>query len=211
MAVRIRAVIPMKPLDRCKLRLAPILGADRRAQLTLRMLERVGRALRGAPGIAEVAVVGGDKPIQQLCERSCLDWYPDKFEDLNASLNGFYESASNSKCDAMFYVAGDLPALSLPDVEEFIEQLDDADLVLAPGARDGTNAVLLRLHLPFTFQLGEQSYKRHREQCSSLGLRCKSHHSEALFSDIDLPSDLAWLEREHPELWESISAPASSW
>jgi len=77
---------------------------------------------------------------------------------------------------------------------------------LAPGARGGTNAILVRGARRFAFHLGPHSFRRHREHAESLGLGCRTYDSPALHADIDLPSDLDWLEREQPGLWEQVNA-----
>ena len=202
---RVHAVIPMKRLDLCKLRLAPILDAPRRALLTLWMLDRVADAVRGAPGLAALTILGGDDPVRRLAERKGLDWHPDTAGDLNRTLDSYY-AASGEKDGGMLFLAGDLPALRAEDVNGLLHVFDGADLVLAPGARGGTNAILVRSACRFAFHLGPHSLRRHREHAESLGLRCRTYDSPALHADIDLPSDLDWLEREQPDLWEQISS-----
>jgi 2-phospho-L-lactate guanylyltransferase len=197
--------VPMKPLAACKQRLAAVLAPEQRSQLSLWMLERVLLALGSVRPVAQIVVLGGDLPIQDVCKNAGAAWEPDDHGNLNAAVNGFYRKAGDKGYGHMLYLASDLPTVETPVVEALIEEAGAVDLVLTPGARDGTNAVLLRCGLPFEFQLGEQSYLRHRQQGQALGLRWKDFRAEALFADVDLPSDLAWLEREHPELWKSVA------
>jgi 2-phospho-L-lactate guanylyltransferase len=208
-SARIRAVIPMKPLEQCKRRLEPVLDAPRRAQLTLSMLERVVRAAESADALSEVTVLGGDEPVRALCRRLDVAWHADLFGDLNAALQSFYEATSRLGFEGMLYLAGDLPAVHSDELQGLAGAFDGAGLVLGPGARGGTNAILLRRDLPFVFQLGEQSFRRHREQAQSLGLVWTAYETPALHADIDTPSDIAWLEREEPGLWQDLTARES--
>jgi len=137
---RVHAVIPMKPLDLCKLRLAPILDASRRALLTLWMLDRVVDAARATSELAASTILGGDDPIRRLAERKGVDWQPDTTGDLNRALDLFYEVSTGKEGEAMLFLAGDLPALRREDVSGMLRALEGADLVLAPGARGGGEA-----------------------------------------------------------------------
>ena len=194
----------MKPLATCKQRLASVLSPSQRSQLVLWMLERVLRALGSAPSVNKTVVLGGDTKVQELGEKLSAVWQPDRYGELNSALNAFYREAGEAGYGHMLYLASDLPNIEGPVVEALIRDAGGTEVLLVPGARDGTNAVLLRCGLPFEFQLGERSYARHREQAQALGLRCSDFRVETLFADVDLPSDLAWLEREQPELWRSL-------
>lgn len=201
----IRIVIPMKPLARCKLRLAPILDEPLRARLALWMLERVATAAAGVSMAAEVSIVGGDEAIRALCLRLGVRWHPDPAGDLNQALQSAYAATSQLGMDGMLFLAGDLPAVRTSDLDGIVAAFAGTDLVLAPGARGGTNAILVRRDLPFAFLLGGQSLHRHRELAESLGLAWKPYERPALHADVDVPSDLAWLEQEEPELWQRLA------
>ncbi|HTE84838.1 MAG TPA: 2-phospho-L-lactate guanylyltransferase [Dehalococcoidia bacterium] len=197
----VTAVIPMKPLELCKLRLAPILDASRRALLTLWMLDRVVEAVLGTHDLAGAAILGGDVPIRRLAERRGLSWQADASRGLNRALDLYYETSIANGSAGMLFLAGDLPALQADDVSRMLDALDGVDLVLAPGARGGTNAIVVRRDRPFAFHLGAHSFRRHREQAEARGLKWREFESPAIHADIDLPSDLDWLEREQPDLW----------
>lgn len=205
---RVRAVIPMKPLARSKLRLAPALEPRRRASLSLWMLERVALAVSGSRRVAELAIVGGDEPVQALCRRLGLSWHADGAADLNAALNAFYSACGRLGWDALLFLAGDLPQVCSGDVDALVTALEGADLVLAPGARGGTNAAALRCGLAFEFQLGGESLRRHEAQAAQLGLVRRSLALERIEADVDTPEDLDRLQRLQPDVWQR-AAPSS--
>jgi 2-phospho-L-lactate guanylyltransferase len=206
----IQAVIPMKPLERCKLRLAPILDERRRAQLTLWMLDRVTDAVLNTSRLVGATILGGDDQIRCLAERKQLMWLPDTAHDLNEALDQFYETSGGLGQEGILFLAGDLPALRRDDVAGMLNAFDGADLVLAPGARGGTNGILVRCGRRFAFHLGAHSFRRHREQAEATGLPWRAYESPAIHADIDLPSDLDWLERERPDLWEQVTMGSMS-
>jgi 2-phospho-L-lactate guanylyltransferase len=202
--LRVRAVIPMKPLMQCKLRLARALDITRRARLALAMLEVVAGAARDADGISEVIVLGGDTVIQVLCRRLGVAWQEDRAGNLNAALQTIYEANRSPALDGMLYLAGDLPALEPHDVDDLLGAFAGHDLVLGAGARGGTNAILLRPNLPFNFELGERSLTRHQMQAGTLGLRWRVYDAAAVYADLDTPDDLARLRREDEARWRAL-------
>jgi len=202
------AVIPMKPLSRSKLRLASTLAPGRRATLSLWMLERVGRAVKAADGVSAVAVLGGDTDVRALSEQLGLLWYADEAGDLNAALNGFYRSLAAPDLGALVYVAGDLPRVQASDIAALLQAGDGADVVLVPGARGGTNALMVRMGLDFAFELGGESFARHQEQSRRKGLNVRTCKCRGLEADVDLPDDLRELERSEPNLWEQVARTA---
>ncbi len=209
----VRAVVPMKPLAQCKLRLAPALDAAQRGRLALAMLERVLRAAQAAHGIDEVVVLGGDAAVRALSGRLGVAWQVDSALNLNAALQGFYAETCALGPATLLYLAGDLPYLKPEDIAALLAELDAADVVLGAGARGGTNAVLLRGGVPFAFDLGGESLERHRAQAEARGLRWRIVRTPALQSDVDTPADLEQLRRADPALWRAVSGleePAGS-
>lgn len=81
-------------------------------------------------------------------------------------------------------------------------------LVLAPGLRGGTNAILAPRGTAFRFQLGPASFARHREQAARLGVGWREVRRPGLELDVDLPEDLARLEGAVAELWRRVEEAA---
>jgi 2-phospho-L-lactate guanylyltransferase len=200
------AVIPMKPLERCKLRLARVLDKTQRESLVLWMLDRTAIALAGALNPSQVFILGGDDRIRELAKRRQVRWAPDTTSDLNEALNSFIESGWKEGWKTALFVSGDLPQLQPSDVQGMLDAGDGADAVIAAGSRGGTNALLIQRDSRFRFDLGGRSYARHRDQFGALGLRWQERTTSALRRDVDTPGDLAQLLRAQPDLWGRISA-----
>jgi 2-phospho-L-lactate guanylyltransferase len=207
-AMRVRAVVPMKPLIQCKLRLAPVLAAAQRGGLALAMLERVLRAVQSGDAADGVTVLGGDEAIRALCRRLGAGWEADPAGDLNGALQSYYAGIRAHGLDGILYLAGDLPRVSAEDVRRLVAELETADLVLGAGARGGTNAIGLRGGLPFRFDLGGRSLERQRAQAQVRALRWQVVTAPALQADVDTPADLERLRRTDPLFWRSVAGPA---
>jgi len=184
-------VVPMKALAASKQRLAGVVSPERRAALSLWMMERV---VQVACSISDVLVIGGDERVAQRALALGARWEADPWGDLNAVL----QEALEVRPEGMLFIAGDLPLVTAADVRALI----DGDCVmLARGRRDGTNAVFAPPGEPFRFSMGEGSYPRH---AASLRGAWRPYVSPSLEADVDLPEDLAELERVLPELWKVI-------
>lgn len=80
----------------------------------------------------------------------------------------------------------DLPLLRRNDVEELLSA--EGDVVIAPGLRGGTNALLLRKRIPLNY--GGRSFPRHVAAAGERGLDVTVHESFRFAVDIDEPEDL---------------------
>jgi 2-phospho-L-lactate guanylyltransferase len=201
----------MKPLERCKQRLTTTLEPPKRQLLALWMLDRVAAAAMGNSALAATSILGGDARIQRLAQRRGLRWRADPAEELNQALNRFYFDRRDCQDSGMLFLAGDLPRLAGADIRGMVEAFAGADVVAAPGARGGTNALLVRTGRHFSFQLGAQSYERHRAHATELGLSWRQYDSPALFSDIDTRADLERLQEDEPTLWQMVASAAAEW
>lgn len=184
-------VIPMKPLAASKQRLAEVLSPERRAALSLWMLECVVMA---ATAVSDVVVIGGDERVAGRALALGARWERDPWGELNAVLQG----ALQVRPEGMLFVAADLPLATAADLRALV----DGDCVtLARGRRDGTNAVFVPPGAEFRFSMGEGSYSRH---VASLLGSWRPYVSASLEADIDMPEDLGELERVVPDLWSMV-------
>ncbi len=191
------AVVPMKPLLLSKTRLAGTLSDNERADLSLAMFSRVVAAARDALGA--VWVVGGDDAVQRTAERFGAVWHEDHGKDLNDSLCIAFDSACKNQMTPV-YLPADLPFISAADVTALIRASSaGSTLTLSPAQQDGgTNAMLVPRCSAFPPMLGENSFKRHKQQAELLGIPYSVCLSEGLMLDLDTPDDLALCDRLQP-------------
>ena len=191
------AVVPMKPLSQSKTRLAGVLSAKERANLSIAMFVRVVSAARDALG--EVWVVGGDDAVRHTAENLNTIWYEDPGKDLNESLAFALNRACKNDLSAI-YLPADLPFVVAADVEKVVQASGNGEtLTLSPAQQDGgTNALLIPSCLPFPPALGQDSFRRHKQQAAQYGIPYTVCLSEGLGLDLDTPDDFALCEKRQP-------------
>lgn len=204
------AIVPMKPLQRAKTRLADALTPSERAAVSLGMLCRVVAAAQ-ASSLSGVWVIGGDTVVRQAVERAGATWRKDCGGNLNESLEIAIRQAF--KCgNAALYLPSDLPFVTACDVNALLSASHDgAALAFAPAKRDGgTNAMLIPRGSPFRPALGERSFCRHKAQAQRLSIPFAVCESEGFGIDLDTPADLAVCAAADPGFVDRLTALAGS-
>ena len=191
------AVVPMKPLNRSKTRLASVLSEQQRADLSLSMFSRVITEANAALGV--VWVVGGDDSVRDTAERLGALWREDPGSDLNDSLSIAFDEACKKGLSPI-YLPADLPFVAAADIEKVVQASGNGKtLTLSPAQQDGgTNAMLIPQCLSFPPLLGKDSFSLHKRQAKSRGIPYAVCLSEGLGLDLDTPDDLALCDEIQP-------------
>ena len=191
------AVVPMKPLNRSKTRLASVLSEQQRADLSLSMFSRVIAAANAALGA--VWVVGGDDAVRHAAERHGALWREDPGEDLNDALSIAFKKACKKGLSPI-YLPADLPFVTAADIHRIVQASGNGKtLTLSPAQQDGgTNAMLIPQCLSFPPLLGKDSFSLHKRQATSQGIPYAVCLSEGLGLDLDTPDDLALCDEIQP-------------
>jgi 2-phospho-L-lactate guanylyltransferase len=182
---------PVKAPEACKTRLAPALSEAARLELVARMLRHVVEVAGQAPGVDEVVLLGPSSHDLPAAMRRL----PDPGGGLNAALASALPVAAAAGVDRLVILAGDLPRVTLADLNALCG-LAPGRLGVAPDRRGaGTNALSLPLPAArdFAFQYGPDSFARHRAEAARLGLALEVIRSATLGLDIDEPEDLGML------------------
>ena len=198
------AIIPMKPLEAAKSRLAPRLSRTERQALALNVLEHVVRQASRA-SLHSVWVVGGGPVVRCLALKNGAQWHEDATSGLNACLSESFEMAFQHGLSPL-YLPGDLAMLDWPDIQALTRSLrPGTNLVICPDEKiEGTNALLLPHDSPFKPLLGPDSFRRHMDSAQSLGLSAAIYNSPGLAFDLDTPADIEELERRSPGTIETL-------
>ena len=191
------AVVPMKPLNRSKTRLASVLSEQQRADLSLSMFSRVITEANAALGV--VWVVGGDDSVRLAAEGLGADWREDPGSDLNDSLSIAFDEACKKGLSPI-YLPADLPFVTAADIHRIVQASGNGKtLTLSPAQQDGgTNAMLIPQCLSFPPLLGKDSFSLHKRQATSRGIPYAVCLSEGLGLDLDTPDDLALCDEIQP-------------
>ena len=184
----LRIILPVKPFDEAKQRLAPAMPAAARARLAEEMFRHVFATVvdfAGPPAIivisrgADVLDYVGTRGATALAERSP--------SDLNGALRQASAFAQDAGASKLLVLASDLPLLCEADLTALARH----DCAIAPDRHGrGTNALLWPTSPLPDFHFGEDSFSRHRAAARAVGLDPQTVLSAGLAHDVDLPSDL---------------------
>jgi 2-phospho-L-lactate guanylyltransferase len=180
----VEVVVPFSPIDP-KSRLSTILDRAERREFAFVMLGDVLDALDRTRGVSaptvlstaeldhDVAVSGKPRDVDVLVDDRAL----------TPAVNDVLASTA----DAVAVVMADL-ALATPTALRRLFA-SDADVVLAPGRRVGTNALVAR-HPEFRVDYHGASFVDHRA-AAAVGATVSVVDSNRLATDVDEPADLA--------------------
>ena len=163
----IRILIPCKPLDSGKTRLAA--------------------------GIAPTTVVTSDPAAADICHRLHTQVFAEPPRaDLNAALAAAYRDFPPR--DAVLVLPIDLPLLTSATVLRVCAE-EDLMTIVPDRHESGTNLMLLprQFDRSFRFRYGVDSFDRHRAEAQRLGVSCRVCLFPDAAFDLDTPDDLAEL------------------
>jgi 2-phospho-L-lactate guanylyltransferase len=185
------AIVPVKPLEIAKGRLAGLLTAPERRALVLAMLGDVLAALCEVPNIARIGVISADPTVLARAGEIGADQLRDTAADLNAALAqaaGYYATQGAT---AALILPADVPLATPSEISQLIAALPAGQAVaLAPAGDGGTNAMLVRPPLALPFLFGAGSLARHVGAARDHGLAVECLRSPGLSLDVDRPDDL---------------------
>lgn len=188
------AIVPIKPLNRAKSRLAPVLSSEQREFLALNMLLHNLKVLTKSPGVFGVLVISRD--MKALSAARAIPGVHTLQESGTPELNMALQRASRMLMTwgttATLVLPADVPLLHRDDVQAMIELgRYDHTVVIAPDRkRDGTNAMFMRPPDMIDYGFGVGSFQRHIQSAELEGAEVHIYESERLGLDVDSPEDL---------------------
>jgi len=191
-------IIPAKPLNQSKTRLAAVLPLNERVELSRHLLQRT---LRLARQVGQVVVVSRDAAVRRLAKQAGAWALVEAGEDLNKALQQASDWVAVQGGQAILILPGDLPLLQLSDLTEIVEAgQSNPSIVIAPSQRlDGTNALFLRPPGLIPFAFGSGSFERHQQAARAIGIEPVIYRSLTVALDLDLPEDLTTLQNRSCE------------
>jgi len=188
------AIVPIKPLNRAKSRLAAVLSAEQREYLALEMLRHNLRVLSEIPGLDGVLVISRD--TKALAEARAFENVQTLQEsgtpELNHALRRATQMLISWGTTATLILPADIPLLNRNDVENILRFGGmDSGIVIAPDRlEDGTNAIFTRPPDVIEFGFGRGSFVKHVQKAENAGANLHIYRSERLGLDVDSPDDL---------------------
>jgi 2-phospho-L-lactate/phosphoenolpyruvate guanylyltransferase len=186
-------IIPVKPLNRAKSRLANVLTPEQRYQLAESMFRHVLKTVKDAPQVTGTLVISRDnKALAIAREYRAYTVQESGAPELNAALMRATQVVAGWKSSALLILPADLPLIAPDDISNMIQMGQyGLTVVLATDQnQDGTNAMLVRPPGLIPYAYGVGSFQRHSQLAKEAGADVKVYQSERLALDIDLPDDL---------------------
>jgi 2-phospho-L-lactate/phosphoenolpyruvate guanylyltransferase len=192
------AIVPVKPLRHGKSRLSGILSDDERAQLNERLLAHTLETLAGLKELEQVLVVSRDPHALTIARNhGARTVREDGQPHLNTALTRATVVAQVYATRGVLILPADLPLLSREDILTFIERATNPPvMVIAPDRHEkGTNALLMSPAGLIKYDFGEDSFNRHCDRALKAGARLEIVKLPSFALDLDLPEDLALLDK----------------
>jgi 2-phospho-L-lactate guanylyltransferase len=194
------AIIPVKPLQESKSRLANVLTVGQRVNLMAAILERTLRTVSRAPGIDRVLVISGDSTVLSMALKHRAMTLDERGAyGLNLAVTRAVQTATENKATAALILPADLPLVQTTDLELMLQPRETQDNIkpqrrgfmrICPDVRgEGTNALYISLPTSFTFSYGQESCRKHMEEAARLGLVPTVIRVPGLEFDLDTEGD----------------------
>ena len=193
-AVSIWAIVPVKPFNFAKSRLAQVLSPEERVSLSRTFFEHTLDLLAEVAEIERVMVVSRDtEALTRARARSAHTVTESGAPELNRALTRATQAAVSFGARTVLVLPNDLPMVTAKDVRQLV-RLDGGTrlAVIAPDRREnGTNALVVRPPLLIEYAFGPGSFRRHVERAEAAGARVQVVRRPGIGLDVDEPEDLS--------------------
>jgi 2-phospho-L-lactate guanylyltransferase len=191
------AIVPVKPFNLGKSRLAGTISEDDRINLNTRLLVHTLTTLSEISEIGQVLVVSRDSNVlsisRDLGAKTVLE---NGSPQLNTALTRATIFAQLHAIYGVLILPADLPLLSKYDILSLIESASNPPVVvISPDRREeGTNALLISPAGLIEYDFGPDSFERHCRRAKLAGARLEIVNLPSLAFDLDIPEDLQMLD-----------------
>jgi len=187
------AIVPVKPLQRGKSRLAEVLTQEERLDLNRRLLAHTMDTLTAIPDIEHVLVISRDQAALALArEYGARTVQEHGAPQLNIALTRATIVARTYATRGVLILPADLPLITPEDIQTLLRRaVDPPVVVIAPDRRrQGTNALLVCPAGVIEYEFGPGSFQRHCARARQAGAHLEICELPSLALDMDLPEDL---------------------
>ncbi|MFH2038736.1 MAG: 2-phospho-L-lactate guanylyltransferase [Chloroflexota bacterium] len=192
------AIVPVKPFNLGKSRLAGSISEDDRINLNTKLLVHTLTTLAEISEISQVLVVSRDSNVlsisRDLGAKTVLE---NGSPLLNTALTRATVFAQLHAIYGVLILPADLPLLSKNDILSLIEAASNPPVVvISPDRRnEGTNALLISPAGLIEYDFGPNSFDRHCCNAKLAGARLEIVNLPSLAFDLDIPEDLQMLDK----------------
>jgi len=186
-------IIPVKPLNRAKSRLASVLSPEMRYQFAETMLRHILSVTTHVRQVTGTLVISRDtKALAIARDLGAKTIQESSRSDLNPALARATEVVRVWGARTLLILPADLPFINTDDISNMANMAERGPCVVIATDHegDGTNAMLVRPPGLIPYRYGVGSYRKHRAAALEAGAIIKYYESERLMLDIDVPKDL---------------------
>jgi len=202
--MKLALVVPVKPVEEAKSRLAAVLSPPARADLARRLCGHTLATVEEWDQATWRLVVSRDTRLLTAAEGRGWVAVREQMADLNGALTQAGMAAKRLGADALLILPVDLPLLTTGDLDALVTlATDNPGMVIAPCRRGtGTNALLLRPPDVISLAFGSDSFATHRRLAAQCNVTVRICRTPALALDLDTPEDWqAYRAASGPELF----------
>lgn len=186
------AVVPAKPLELAKTRLATLVSSTDRAAITIAMFEDVLAALRAAQRIDRIFVVTADRTLAGRARAaSCLVVDEGAPRGLNGAVAIGTNAALALGAQTIAVLLSDVPLVRGADVDDLLDRTPKRGALVVPSKEGlGTNALIRQPGTVFGPAFGGRSLRRHLGAAERAAVPCTIRQNPRVAFDVDTPDDL---------------------
>jgi 2-phospho-L-lactate/phosphoenolpyruvate guanylyltransferase len=202
------AVVPVKDVAAAKQRLAGVLPAALRQELSLAMLEDVLTALVAVPALAGILVATCDAHAAALASR-----FGASVSRENAAVGHTEAVAAAARFLArqgsgMLTVPADIPLVRPADIQQLLSVRHSGFAIVPARDGRGSNAVLCAPADAVPLRFGSDSYLPHLAAARACGIAPATLRLPRIGLDIDVPDDLVeFMKTPSPTRAHAFLAP----
>lgn len=185
--MNIWAVLPVKPAEEGKSRLAASLSGSQRQHLNRWLFRHTLGIVCTLIPPERVIVISRDSTLLGIAAGAGTQALTEHGDGLNEALTQAAQLPPPGA--AVLALSVDLPNLTADDLQTMLSL--PGQIVIAPDrAGQGTNALLTRPAGLIPYRFGEDSFNRHRDEAARAGLAVNIISRPGLAFDLDMPEDL---------------------
>jgi len=185
-------IIPVKPFQYGKSRLAEVLDREQRAMLSELFLHNILELASSVDVLTKIIVVSqDDSAVRAIAYRYGASFLQESASGLNLALTEASDYAHRHGADSILILPADLPLITAQEIQRlYCLGSSGEQMVIVPSQDGGTNALLLRPPSVIDFAFGPASCQKHCDKAMAAGIPYIVWQSPLLAIDIDRPDDL---------------------
>ncbi len=187
------SIIPIKKLDKVKLRLSSLLNKEMRRELSLFMLRDVLKTIASTKEVDEAVVVSSDKAVLDVAEDYGFTPLDEGFQNgVNQAIEVANALCLRNGASSTLVLPADIPLIKPEDILQILgaSRVEDS-IVITPCIRlCGINALLRRPPDVIRTSYDNESFKTHIKYAYQENIHLSVVKLKSVMLDIDTPEDI---------------------